>query len=115
MEYEIRNQAGVTILNLDGEIDVSHAPRLRKTLTQLIEDNCQRLLIDLTEVVYLDSAGLSVLIAAHRKAQNTGASLGLVGPQQPIRQVFNITGVDKVILIFATLEEGLKALGSSKN
>ena len=107
MQYDICTESGITLINLDGEIDVSHAPRLRETLTQLIESDCQKLLINLTDVVYLDSAGLSVLIATHRRAQGAGVVVGLIGPQQPIRQVFNITGVDKVIPIFPTKAEGI--------
>jgi anti-sigma B factor antagonist len=113
MEYQTRNESGVTIIDLDGEIDVSQAPRLRKTIIDLLENNTTPLLINMSDVVYIDSAGLSVIIAAHRKARDTGTPFGLCGPQQPVRQVFHITGMDKVISIFADAEEGIAHLSKS--
>ena len=110
MEYETRTKSGVAILNLRGEIDVSCAPNLRETMMDLIERNKGQLLVNLGDVVYMDSAGLSVLIAAHRQAQKVDGVLGLCSPQQPVRQVLNITGVDKFIPLFSNVEEGVNAL-----
>ena len=110
MEYQTRNEAGIAIVDLNGEIDVSHAPHLRKKFIGLLENDTKQLLINMSEVIYIDSAGLSVLIAAHRKAHDTGGSFGLINPQQPVRQVLNITGMDKVIQIFSTVEEGIEKL-----
>jgi anti-sigma B factor antagonist len=113
MEHEIRHEADVVILDLRGEIDVSIAPGLRNILIGLIGNNAGRVLLNLSNVPYMDSAGLSVLIAAHRKAQNIGGSLGLINPQQPVQQVFKLTRVDKVFQIFPTIEEGLRAVSQS--
>lgn len=113
MEYEIRQDAGVTILNLSGEIDVGCASHFRKTIMNLIEQDAERLLVNLSDVIYIDSAGLSVLIAAHRKAQKENRKFGLCNPQQPVRQVFNITGVNKVMLLYPNVEAGIHALSKA--
>jgi anti-sigma B factor antagonist len=113
MEHEIRNEAGVVIIDLRGEIDVSTAPDLRNILIGLVENNAGPVLVNLSNVLYMDSAGLSVLIAAHRKAQNAGGVLGLVNPQQPIQQVLKLTRVDKVFQIFRSIEEGVRAVSET--
>jgi anti-sigma B factor antagonist len=113
MEHEIHNEAGVVILDLRGEIDVSTAPGLRDILMGLIEDNAGPVLVNLSNVLYMDSAGLSVFIAAHHKAQNAGRVLGLVNPQQPIQQVLKLTRVDKVFQIFPSIEEGIGAVSET--
>jgi anti-sigma B factor antagonist len=113
MEHEIRNEAGVVILDVRGEIDVSTAPGLREILFESIENNAEHVLVNLTNVLYIDSAGLSVLIAAHRKAQNAGGFLGLVNPQQPVQQVLKLTRVDKIFQIFRSIEEGVSAVSKT--
>ncbi|MBN1219210.1 MAG: STAS domain-containing protein [Anaerolineae bacterium] len=110
MKHHIRTESGLTILDLSGEIDVSYAPHLRDIMTDLLERNAGRLLVNLSDVVYMDSAGLSVLIAGHRQAQKLNGLLALTNLQRPVRQVFNITGVDKFIPLYLTIEEGIEAL-----
>ena len=110
MEHTIHDEAGVTILDLTGEIDVGQAPKLRDMLVDLLEKNSGRLLVNMSDVIYIDSAGLSVLIAANRKAQTIGGSFGLSNPQKPVQQVFNLTRMNKVFQIFPTVDEGVTAL-----
>jgi anti-sigma B factor antagonist len=64
----------------------------------------------MSEVVYIDSAGLSVLIAANRKAQGLGGAFALSDPQKPVQQVFNLTRMNKIFQIFPTVAEGVAAL-----
>jgi anti-anti-sigma factor len=111
MEIQIRTDADITIVDLNDEIDVSQAPRLRQALTELFENTeVKKLLINMTDVIYIDSAGLSVLIAAHRQISDRDGAFGLSNLQQPVRQVCHITGIDKVIQIFPTVEEALTKL-----
>jgi anti-anti-sigma factor len=111
MDIQIRHTSNVTIIDLTGEIDVSQASRLRQALAKLFEaKEVKKLLINMTDVIYIDSAGLSVLIAAHRQANDQNGTFGLSNLQQPVRQVCHITGIDKVIQIFPTVDEALKKL-----
>ena len=111
MEIQIRKESDITIVDLTDEIDVSQAPRLRQALVELFENtDVKKLLINMTKVVYIDSAGLSVLIAAHRQTSDRRGAFGLSNLQQPVRQVCHITGIDKVIQIFPTVEEALTKL-----
>ena len=88
MGIQIRNESGITIVDLTDEIDVSQAPKLRQALMELFENNdVKKLLINMTDVIYIDSAGLSVLIAAHRQASDRKGAFGLSHFQQPVRQV----------------------------
>lgn len=108
MEIQIRNESDITIIDLTDEIDVSQAPRLRQVLMELFQNtDVKKLLINMTDVIYIDSAGLSVLIAAHRQISDREGTFGLSNLQQPVRQVCHITGIDKVIQIFPTVKEAL--------
>lgn len=110
MEHTIHDDSGVTILDLSGEVDVSQAPHLRNILTKLLDQGNGRLLVNMADVAYIDSAGLSVLIAAHRKAQGANGAFGLSSPQATVQKVFNLTRMSKVFQIYPTLEEGVTAL-----
>ncbi|MBN1994495.1 MAG: STAS domain-containing protein [Anaerolineae bacterium] len=113
MEYKVRNESGIAILDLSGEIDVSTATQLRDTLIDLIENNEGRLLVNMSDVAYIDSSGLSVLVAAHKKAQGANGMLGLSGPQKPVQQVFELTRMNKLFNIFPTVEEGIAAVSQA--
>jgi anti-sigma B factor antagonist len=110
MEHTIRNESGVTIVDLSGEIDVGLATTLRDTLINLVESQPGPLLINLSDVRYIDSAGLSILIAANRKSKKAGGDFGLSNPQIAVQQIFKLTRVDKVLKIFPTVEEGIAKL-----
>ncbi len=110
MEHKVHDDSGITILDLSGEVDVSHAPQLRDILVDLLEKHNGRLLINMEDVIYIDSAGLSVLIAAHRKAQSANGFLGLSNPQVGVQKVFQLTRMSKVFQIFPTVEEGVNTL-----
>ncbi len=110
MEHKIIKDGDLTILELSGEIDVSESPKLRDMLLNLLEENSGRLLVNMADIVYIDSAGLSVLIAANRRAKTMGGSFGLSNPQKSVEQVFKLTRMDKVFQIYPTVKEAVTAL-----
>ena len=112
MNHSTRKETGVTILDLSGEVEVSEAPKLRDILIGLLEQNSGKLLVNMTDVVYIDSAGLSVLIAANRQAQKMGGTFALSNPQPTVQQVFKLTRMNKVFQIYETVADGVAAIGS---
>jgi len=101
---------GVPIVAVSGEVDVYDAPALRDGLTDLLHEDGS-VIVDLTEVGFLDSTGLGALVAARTAAQKCGASLPLVCTHQRILKLFTITGLDGVFTIHDTVEDALAALG----
>ncbi len=63
------------------------------------------LILDLTDVPYIDSAGLGVLVNAHVSCANRGRHLALIGLVDRVRTLLTITNVDKVLALFPTLQE----------
>lgn len=113
MEYELQQKSDVAILSLRGEVDVSQATVLRDKLLEIINQGNGRLLVDMSQVEYIDSSGLSVLVAAHRKCQGKGGMMGLVNPQKPVQQVFQLTRMDKLFNVYPTVEAGETAVTGS--
>ncbi|CAB4836135.1 unannotated protein [freshwater metagenome] len=69
----------------------------------------QPVIVDLTDVTFMDSSGLSVFVTALKRAREAGTTLVLVVSEPRVMRVFSITGIDTLIDIHATLDSALSA------
>ena len=97
------------VIEVDGEIDVYTAPRLREAIVAAIESDHTRLIIDVEKVEFLDSTGLGVLVGALKKVRADGGTLDIVCTQERILKIFDITGLDKVFGLHRTVAEAIAA------
>lgn len=97
------------VIEIGGEIDVYTAPRLRESIVAAVEAGKHRLIIDVQKVEFLDSTGLGVLVGALKRVRADGGSLDIVCTQERILKIFEITGLDKVFGLYATVEEARAA------
>jgi anti-sigma B factor antagonist len=81
------------VLALFGELDVISAPELAMHLAGLAAEACPRVLIDLSQLTFVDSAGVSVLVKAKHEAEENGRRVTLRRPTEQVRQVFSIVGL----------------------
>ncbi|MBX3314460.1 MAG: STAS domain-containing protein [Actinobacteria bacterium] len=93
-----------SVLRVGGEVDVATAPRLREQLIALVNDQRFLLVVDLTDVDFIDSTGLGVLIGALKRVRSRDGDLHLVCNEPRILRVFEITGLDQVFRIHETLD-----------
>ena len=110
MRQTTRDEGGVTVVTLDGELEVSEASVLRELLGGLIAGPQSRVLLDLTDVSFIDSSGIGVLVGAHRRAEAAGARLGLAAAGPGVRRVFELTRTDRVLRLYDTVSDGVAAL-----
>lgn len=97
---------GETLLfKLRGSLDLATAPTVRAALSEAAEKGSQHLIVDLTQLEFLDSTGLGVLIGAHRRAAEHGGSVRLVVSDGPISRLLNITGLIAVFSVYHSLED----------
>ena len=80
-------------LRVCGEIDIQTSPILDEQLQKVQDQGLSSIVVDLDEVTFLDSTGLSVLIAALKRSQSAGGELRLVSPRPNVRRVLEITGL----------------------
>lgn len=99
----------VSIVVVEGEVDVQTAAQLRQTLDQEIAEGHVRLVVNLDEVTFLDSTGLGVLVGRLKLVRNASGWLRIVCSSDRILRVFRITGLDKVFGIHPSLDEALAA------
>jgi anti-anti-sigma factor len=110
MEHSVREQDGVTVIAPRGVIDVSAALELRDLLAGPVGGAGNRVLVDLSEVTLIDSSGIGILVTAHRQAEAAGAVFALGGCVGPVGRVFEMTRTNKLLRIYATVDEALVVL-----
>ncbi|MDA8287513.1 MAG: STAS domain-containing protein [Actinomycetota bacterium] len=106
-QVKVREQAGASVVSAEGEVDVSTAPALRQRLYELPES--AKVVVDLSEVTFLDSTGLGVLVAALKRVRESdaGGDLRLVVTRPQVSKVLEVTGLSTVFSVFPSLDEAL--------
>ena len=98
-----------TVLIPVGDIDLSRAPALRQHLSRVLGGGADRIIIDLSEVPYMDSSGVATFVEAMQLARKRGSKLILCGLQERVRGIFEIARLDMVFTIFASRDEARSA------
>ena len=101
------SQSRSNVVPLKGEIDLHVSPTVTATLNEVIDQKPERLVVDLSEVTYIDSAGLAALIQAMQKVEGYGGKFMLAGLQETVRSIFEISRLDQVFQIFPDAQAAL--------
>lgn len=114
MELSISRQTvdDVPVVAVGGEVDVYSAPALKASLTELLQAGAASVVVDLSEVAFLDSTGLGALVEARSATVEAGGSLPLVCSQERILKLFSITGLDGVFSIHSSVDDAVSSLRS---
>ena len=90
---EEADEGGVPVLAVSGEIDLSRAPELRERLVAIAASGAKLAVVDLTDVTFLDSTALGVLVSGLKRMRAAGGDLRLVMTRPNLMKVFEITGL----------------------
>jgi anti-sigma B factor antagonist len=91
-----------------GRIDGATSPAMESEITEVIAGGERHLLIDLSKVDYMSSAGLRVLLAAMKKVKALQGDMVLCCMQPFVKEVFDLTGFSRIFSIYASEEEALR-------
>jgi anti-sigma B factor antagonist len=101
---------GVMLVDVRGRITLGpETEALRSKLKQLIDSGQQRVILDLGEVSYIDSVGLSTLVASYTSARRAGGDLKLLRLPRGVHQLLQITRLSTVFEVYETLEAARQA------
>lgn len=98
----------ITICALEGEVNINTSPELRKKFMSIIEANEKKILIDLTNVSYLDSSGLATFIEILQRLKKINGRLRFCNINERVRNILEITKLVNLFEIFESREEALK-------
>lgn len=88
-----RTDNGSTLVGVSGEVDVSNAAELREQLEEVLSGDATAVTIDLSQVPYIDSTGIGVLVGAAHRAKDKGVELVVSRPQSNVARVLALLGV----------------------
>lgn len=106
MEINIKTIDDVKIAVLKGDIDATTAPLVTQEVLPLVEPG-RRIILDMTEVPFMSSAGLRVLLSLYRQSSVKEAKLLLVGLNEELQDTMSVTGFLEHFQTSNTIEEGL--------
>jgi anti-sigma B factor antagonist len=93
VDSESRSHDSPVVVRVWGEVDIQTSPILDSHLQQVLGDGVASIVVDLAEVTFLDSTGLSVLVAGLKRCQEAGGTLQVVSPRPHVRRIFEVTGL----------------------
>ena len=107
MNFVIQNTDESDVrVKLEGVLDLSCQARLKENLHKLGFSNTQRrLVVDLSEVSFIDSACLGIFVSLIKLLKTSGSELFLISPQEEVRSVFQITRLDRLFTILDSSSE----------
>lgn len=104
------SENGVTIFALSGAIDLHYTPTLRSLFQSKLNEHCRALIVDLSDVDFIDSMGLATLIEYHRDTGAHGGIFCLAGINSNLKAIFDVVQFDKVLAIFPSTAEAKAAI-----
>jgi anti-sigma B factor antagonist len=99
----------IAVVELTGDIDASTAPKIQAQVLPIIQNN-SKILLDLSGVAYMSSAGLRILLSLYRQTTAKNGSLVLVGLSEDIEDTMSVTGFLNFFTVCKTLDSGLAKL-----
>jgi anti-anti-sigma factor len=104
----------IVIAHLTGEIDMSNATDLREAITEATPNDALGVVLDLSEVDYVDSAGIQLLYRLGESLRNRGQTLRVVIPaRSPASDALRLAGIKRHVDVVEELDEGVRAVATA--
>ncbi|MFJ1733435.1 STAS domain-containing protein [Streptomyces sp. NPDC088254] len=104
----------LAIATVAGDVDMDTADTLRRKASEIVQQRCPHLVLDLSQVSFCDSAGLSALIGLWHAAQAVGGALRLANVPDRLMRMLVLTGVDTILPVHATTSEAVATMIADK-
>lgn len=112
LTFQVRISPGYAVVAVAGEIDAGTESRFRDALTSVLSRGVLRLIVDLSGVAFMASAGIGVLMGVRRILVDSNGQLALACPHGEVAQVLKLTGVSEVIPVAASVPAAVTALSA---
>jgi anti-anti-sigma factor len=103
-----RTESGVVLLEVEGEVDAYTARELDRALNDLLAQGHSRLVLDASQIAFVSSAGLRVIIFAQREAERQGGEVRVFGLNAQVRRVFEMARLDECLHLSDSRQEALE-------
>jgi len=108
MQIKFEQKNDVMICYIDGDIDINTSPEFNKAIEKIARDKAAKVVINFEKVGYVDSSGLATVVAALKRLKTYGGRLKLVNLSTKVKNLFEITRLDKLFEIIENEQEAIK-------
>ncbi len=111
MQVSRRAEGAAEIVTLSGTLDASVAPEVRDQLKRIVAEGRVRLVLDLANVNFIDSSGLSALVTAFKAARAAGGDVALANLTPAVRSIVELTRLHRIMDVYETEVAAVGRLG----
>jgi anti-sigma B factor antagonist len=108
MDFKETSQGTYTVIAPEGKLNLVSAPPIKARIDDLVNSGMKRIVIDLSEVSYVDSSGLGALIGGLKAARQAEGDLRISGAGTQIKAVLALTNLDRILAPYASVEEAAR-------
>ena len=101
------NTQDVSVMRVKGRVDSETAPELDEALTKLLQNNRNKIVLDLQGVEYMSSAGLRAMVKAYQGAKSAGGDLRLACVSNPVEVILRTVGMMQMLQMYPTDQEAV--------
>ncbi|MGF1679459.1 MAG: STAS domain-containing protein [Candidatus Methylacidiphilales bacterium] len=112
MTIDFTQEELLTILKIEGDVDLHHSPRLRSSLQAKVKEKCPALLVDFSAVNYIDSSGLATFVEYYQGCRQFDGKIALAAMSARVRSVFELVRLGEVFPILDNLDDAKTKLTS---
>lgn len=112
MDITNRLDGDIATFQLTGRIDAATAPGVENAVNTAVNGGAKRVILDMSGVAYVSSAGLRAILLAARKAASAQGGMAVFGLQASVAKVFTVSGFGKIVPIVASEAEARRKLGA---
>jgi anti-sigma B factor antagonist len=106
-------EPGIAVLEMVGRIAMgSDSQKIEWGLADLLKENHNKVIFDLTEVTFLDSSGLGILMMCHAKVKKAGGILHIAGARGMVGETLDVTSANKIVRLFPSVAEAAQGFES---
>jgi len=91
LDIGVASTSGVVVISVVGELDISNYQRLRKCLNEVSAGGATEVILDVEHLTFMDSTGLSELVACHRRMKAEGGTFSILAPTKIVKRLFDVT------------------------
>jgi anti-sigma B factor antagonist len=114
LDFEVQRLSDLPVLCVSGEIDIYTAPLFKQAVVNLVSEGNKDVIIDLSNVSFMDSSGFGTLLGATKRLRPLGGGLHLAAPNNTIQRMLRLTRLDTIMRIYPTAEEAARAVASGE-
>jgi anti-sigma B factor antagonist len=113
LNYKLEDHAGIPMIRLGGRFDAEAAAFVKGQIATLITDKQPNLVIEMSQVRFVDSMGLAALVSGLKLCRKHGGIVKLVGMQPQVRRIFELTRLDQAFMLHPDVESALATFSRS--